>query len=298
MITGLLSLCRGPDPARPTAPDVDPGARRVDLIWFGFLTQMHERYAYGALIFLLLLIPERRIAWLYLGFSVVFTLDLLSAAPPPTIFAGMAAVRWDRLHHRRVRDDRDHVLNAYVDDVAGLGRGPLNRTIGSRSMRGLRRYSPPRDQRPHLVTNAGPTGSMRSWRSPLAWLSCSSSGSASVSRSRGPVDDHLRPGRHCRGPDAPVQRGSGRRSLSWSIGRRSSWSAWGLDVPYLAFLAIFTRRRDPGLCVVRRRTLPRVAVGITVIVLLFGSGFENLFWGAQIGFVGATAMARRAPPAR
>ena len=48
---------------------------------------MHERYAYGALIFLLLLIPERRIAWLYLAFSVVFTLDLLSAAPPAPIFA-------------------------------------------------------------------------------------------------------------------------------------------------------------------------------------------------------------------
>jgi hypothetical protein len=48
---------------------------------------MHERYAYGALIFLLLLIPERRIAWLYLAFSVVFTLDLLSAAPPAPIFS-------------------------------------------------------------------------------------------------------------------------------------------------------------------------------------------------------------------
>ena len=36
-----------------------------------------------------------------------------------------------------------------------------------------------------------------------------------------------------------------------------------------------------------------------LIVLLFGSGFENLFWGAQIGFVGATAMGLgRAPPAR
>ena len=48
---------------------------------------MHERYAYGALIFLLLLIPERRIAWLYLAFGVVFTLDLLSAAPPTPIFS-------------------------------------------------------------------------------------------------------------------------------------------------------------------------------------------------------------------
>ncbi len=47
---------------------------------------MHERYAYGALIFLLLLIPERRIQWLYLAFGVVFTLNLWSAAPPAPIF--------------------------------------------------------------------------------------------------------------------------------------------------------------------------------------------------------------------
>jgi hypothetical protein len=41
---------------------------------------------------------------------------------------------------------------------------------------------------------------------------------------------------------------------------------------------------------VRRRTLPLVAVGIALVVLVFGSGFENLFWGIQIGFVGATAL--------
>lgn len=67
----------------------------------------------------------------------------------------------------------------------------------------------------------------------------------------------------------------------------------GMDtyVPYLALLAVL--HATVALLVyalVRRRTLPWVAVGITLIVLLFGSGFENLFWGAQIGFVGATAM--------
>jgi hypothetical protein len=89
IITGLLSLVvallilRDPRPRTFIL-----GLAASTLIWFGFLTQMHERYAYGALIFLLLLIPERRIAWLYLAFSVVFTLDLLSAAPPtPTIRA-------------------------------------------------------------------------------------------------------------------------------------------------------------------------------------------------------------------
>ncbi len=62
------------------------GLAASTLIWFGFLTQMHERYAYGALIFLLLLIPERRIQWLCLAFGVVFTLNLWSAAPPAPVF--------------------------------------------------------------------------------------------------------------------------------------------------------------------------------------------------------------------
>ena len=62
------------------------GLAASTLIWYGFLTQMHERYAYGALIFLVLLIPERRIQWLYLAFGVVFTLNLWSAAPPAPIF--------------------------------------------------------------------------------------------------------------------------------------------------------------------------------------------------------------------
>jgi Gpi18-like mannosyltransferase len=52
------------------------------LVTFSFLTQMHERYAYGALIFLALLIAEPKIRWLAVAFSVVFTLNLLAAVPP------------------------------------------------------------------------------------------------------------------------------------------------------------------------------------------------------------------------
>ena len=65
----------------------------------------------------------------------------------------------------------------------------------------------------------------------------------------------------------------------------------GTYVPYLALLAVL--HVTVALLVyalVRRRTLPLVAVGIALIVLFFGSGFENLFWGIQIGFVGATAL--------
>ena len=110
------------------------GLAASTLIWFGFLTQMHERYAYGALIFLLLLIPERRIAWLYLAFSVVFTLNLLSAAPPAPIFAEWLPFGGVRVDHRLVGDDRDHVPRAHLDGIRRDRTRPSARTIGSRSM--------------------------------------------------------------------------------------------------------------------------------------------------------------------
>jgi hypothetical protein len=87
VLTGVLSLVvawlivRDPQPRTFIL-----GLAASTLIWFGFLTQMHERYAYGAVIFLLLLIPERRIQWLCLALGVVFTLNLVSAVPPAPIF--------------------------------------------------------------------------------------------------------------------------------------------------------------------------------------------------------------------
>jgi len=62
------------------------GLAASTLIWYGFLTQMHERYAFGALVFLALLLPERRIRWLWVAFGVVFTLNLVTAQPPAPIF--------------------------------------------------------------------------------------------------------------------------------------------------------------------------------------------------------------------
>jgi hypothetical protein len=62
-------------------------------------------------------------------------------------------------------------------------------------------------------------------------------------------------------------------------------------VPFLVLLAVLhVTVAILVYTLVRRRTLRPVAVGIAFIVLLFGSGFENLFWGIQIGFVGATAL--------
>jgi Gpi18-like mannosyltransferase len=52
------------------------------LVAFSFATSMHERYSYGALVFLLLLLPERRMRWLSVWLGVVVTLNLLAAVPP------------------------------------------------------------------------------------------------------------------------------------------------------------------------------------------------------------------------
>jgi hypothetical protein len=57
------------------------GLAAAVLVAFCFLTTMHERYAFGALAFLVLAFPDRRAAWLALAFGLVFTLNLLAAIP-------------------------------------------------------------------------------------------------------------------------------------------------------------------------------------------------------------------------
>ncbi|MDT7613404.1 MAG: hypothetical protein QOF00_851, partial [Pseudonocardiales bacterium] len=61
-------------------------------------------------------------------------------------------------------------------------------------------------------------------------------------------------------------------------------------VPYLAVVVALH-----GLVVtlvfvaVRRSSGPFAAVAVAILLLCYGSGFENLYWGFQTGFVGATA---------
>jgi len=66
----------------PTRRTLALGLAAAVLVAFMFLTTMHERYAYGALVFLVLLIPERRFLVTWIAFGVAFTLNLLAAVPP------------------------------------------------------------------------------------------------------------------------------------------------------------------------------------------------------------------------
>jgi len=58
------------------------GLAASTLVFFAFLTQMHERYAYAAVIFLAATIPDRRGSWLAAAAGIIFTLNLVAAAPP------------------------------------------------------------------------------------------------------------------------------------------------------------------------------------------------------------------------
>jgi Gpi18-like mannosyltransferase len=73
----FVAVLRSPSP-RTLALGITAAA----LVAFNLLTTMHERYAYAALVFLALLIPERRFLAIWIAFGVVFTLNLLAAVPP------------------------------------------------------------------------------------------------------------------------------------------------------------------------------------------------------------------------
>jgi Gpi18-like mannosyltransferase len=82
LITGVVSLAIAFQIYRDPRPRTFIlGLAATTLVAFTFLTTMHERYAYGALVFLLLLVPEARVRALAVVFGLVFTLNLVAAIP-------------------------------------------------------------------------------------------------------------------------------------------------------------------------------------------------------------------------
>lgn len=67
---------------RPSATGLAWGLAAAALAAYVGLTTMHERYAYAALIFLLLAWPDRLAVWTWLLLAVTVTLNLLAAVPP------------------------------------------------------------------------------------------------------------------------------------------------------------------------------------------------------------------------
>jgi hypothetical protein len=69
----------------PTPRSLALGTAAASLVAFNALTTMHERYAFPALVFLALWLPERNVRWAWIAFCVVFTANLLAASPPNDI---------------------------------------------------------------------------------------------------------------------------------------------------------------------------------------------------------------------
>jgi hypothetical protein len=66
----------------PRPPVLILGVTASVLVVFALMTQMHERYAYAALIIPVLLLSHRPTRWWWLAFSVTFFLNLVAAVPP------------------------------------------------------------------------------------------------------------------------------------------------------------------------------------------------------------------------
>lgn len=92
-VTGVLSLVIGLAIVRDPRPrTLVLGLAASVLVVFTFMTQMHERYAYAAVVLLLLALPDRRAAWLSILLGVVFTLNLVAAIPPSPQVAAILPV--------------------------------------------------------------------------------------------------------------------------------------------------------------------------------------------------------------
>ena len=112
VIAGLLSIVVFVGVyRRPTAEQLALGLAAITLVAFVSLTTMHERYAYPALVFLLVAAAGNRaspaLPILWAVFAVIFALNLVIAVPPGPDLVGPGAVRRPVDGRRLGGDDGD-----------------------------------------------------------------------------------------------------------------------------------------------------------------------------------------------
>jgi hypothetical protein len=76
----------------PTRRTLALGLAAAILVAFSFLTTMHERYAFGALIFLVLVIDQPRLLFLWIGLGIIMTLNLVAAIPPSDTIGALVPI--------------------------------------------------------------------------------------------------------------------------------------------------------------------------------------------------------------
>ena len=231
------------------------------LVFFTFMTQMHERHCTAAVVILVLLVVEPRSRWLWVALSIVFTLNLLAAVPPTAQIEGVLPVSGP-LGSWGLRDDRD--------DPCRTG-GCDGRPRPADGCRRLRRLDPSRAS-PRTVRLRRPRG--RSVR--LVYLGLGMTFFAdewAFIESRALAD----PG-------------------TWWAPHNEHWTTLailvyralvetvgiGSYVPYLVVVALL-HVAVSALCylLLERSSGPLFALAGSAIVLVFGSGFENLIGASR-----------------
>ena len=76
---------------RPTDRMLALGLACSVLVAFAMLTAMHERYSYAAVVFLLLLLPDRRMLWTWAALSLVIGANMMAAIPAPPLLGVIPA---------------------------------------------------------------------------------------------------------------------------------------------------------------------------------------------------------------
>ena len=114
---------------RPTPDQLALGIAAISLAAFVSLTTMHERYAYPALVFLLLALGRPAVAVAWIVFAVTFLLDLLVAVPPAGLDDPRAARSRDRWvdRHDRAGRGRSGDPGSARSDASGAQGLPVRR---------------------------------------------------------------------------------------------------------------------------------------------------------------------------
>jgi hypothetical protein len=132
---------------RPTAANLAMGLAAIALGAFITLTTMHERYAYPALVFLLLAWPRREAVVAWAAFAVAFALDLLYSVPPPGLVlpgldivsvagslvitaVAMAAIRWTWRGVVGQDDETDRAADTGAPLMPALPLSPPGQALG------------------------------------------------------------------------------------------------------------------------------------------------------------------------
>ncbi len=271
---------------RPSPQGLALGLAAITLVAFTALTTMHERYAYPAFVFLLMAANGRVLAVAWVAFAVAFL------AEPGVRGAGARAVAARRHGDQRRGRGGHHADDGRGAALDGSDGAPRLRRRGAAAALAMADGAMTEPVAPKPAPPAAGGWWTRAFGivlilAAITWMVTGfgmtffSDEWAFISeRSLADPSDWLRPHNE-HWSTLPIIL---YRLLVETIGI-------GSYVPYHAVLVLVHLGVAAMVFrLVRRRSGPAWAFAAGVLVAFFGSGFENVFWAFQIGFVGSVLL--------